>query len=103
MKVILKRFAVKFCVDPLYKCQKLIGNRLDLVNFLCEKTPKDLVWQAEVLHTHSMFGKQRFTLMIRVDSDEFHSRGIQIPILYAMKKVKSSTLNVHIALPGRKV
>ena len=39
--------------------------------------------------------------MIRVDSDEFQSRGTHIPILVATKKRKSGSLNFHVNLPGK--
>ena len=59
-----------------------------------------MVFQAELFHKHSFWGEQKVILMIRVDSEEFQSRGTQIPIAFATKKRKSSKLNVHFDLPG---
>ena len=80
--------------------QTLVSNPNELCNFLLSPVPKDMVFQAELFHKHSLFGEKKVVLMIRVDSDEFQSRGTHIPIATATKKRKSSKLNYHIDLPG---
>ena len=80
--------------------QTLAGSPNELSNFLLSPVPEDMVFQAELFHKHSFWGEQKVILMIRVDSEEFQSRGTQIPIAFATKKRKSSKLNVHFDLPG---
>ena len=81
--------------------QTLVSNPHELANFLVSAVPENMVFQAELFHKHSIFGEQKVILMIRVDTDDFQSRGTHIPIAIATKKRKSSKLNVHFDLPGK--
>lgn len=80
--------------------QTLANSPNELANFLNTQVPEDMVFQAEVFHKHSFLGEQKVILMIRVDTDEFQSRGTQVPVMIATKKRKSNKLNIHFDLPG---
>ena len=81
--------------------QTLVNSPNELCNFLLSTVPEDMVFQAEIFHKHSFLEERKVVLMIRVDSDEFQSRGTHIPILVATKKRKSGSLNFHMNLPGK--
>lgn len=79
--------------------QQLVKTPGELRTFLTSPVPKGMVWQAEILHRHNIFGLSRMVLMIRIDTDEFQSRGSRTPVIFAWKKRKSGTLNYHFMLP----
>ena len=70
-----------------------------LVALLCQPVPAGKLWQGEVFVRRGFLGTSTLTLSMRTYGDAAMSGEVAVPCLEALKKAKSSSLNVRVNLP----
>ena len=70
-----------------------------LVGLLCKPVPEGRLWQGEGFVRRGLFGGTTLILSMRTWSDAAMAGEVAVPCLEALKKAKSSSLNLRVNLP----